>query len=210
MEIYLIRHGETDWNKEFRFQGRTDIPLNEFGRELARLTSDGLKDIPFEAAFCSPLNRAFETAKTIIRDRDISLTVDPRLIEVSFGIMEGCNFVEAAKDPSDPIHNFLKHPDQYQAPEGAESFAEIYARSAEFMEQVIRPLENQYQTILIVAHGALNRSIMNRIAGIPLENFWGIKLPNCAVSRLGLKNGEFSVLEESRVYYEPAPDRKNS
>lgn len=210
MEIYLIRHGETDWNKQFRFQGRADIPLNEMGRELARLTSDGLKDIPFETAFCSPLNRAFETARVIIRDRDITLTRDERLMEVSFGIMEGCNFKEAAKDSSDPIHNFLKHPGQYQPPEGAESFVEMYARSAEFMNQVIRPLENQYQTILIVAHGALNRSILNQIAGIPLEDFWNIKLPNCAVSRLELKDGRFRILEECHVYYEQTPDRKNS
>lgn len=210
MEIYLIRHGETDWNKEFRFQGRTDIPLNEFGRELARVTADALKEIPFEAAFCSPLNRAVETAHTIIGDREISLTPDTRLLEVSFGIMEGCNFVEAAKDPSDPIHNFLKHPAQYLPPEGAESFAELYQRSREFMEQVIRPLENQYQTILIVAHGALNRSIMNQIADISLEDFWSIKLPNCAVSKLELKDGKFSILDASHVYYEPAVGRKDS
>lgn len=210
MEIYLVRHGETDWNKEFRFRGSADIPLNDFGRKLAVLTSEGLKDVPFEGAFCSPLNRAVETAQTIIRDRQISLTQDKRIVEVCFGIMEGRNYVEAPKNPENPICNFLKHPDKYRAPEGAESFEEIYARSGAFMNEVIRPLENQYETILIVAHGALNRSILNQVAGIPLKDFWSIKLPNCAVSKLELKDGKFSILDASHVYYEPAADRKDS
>lgn len=202
MDIYLMRHGETDWNKNSRFQGRADIPLNEFGRELAQITSEGLKDIPFDAAFASPLNRAFETAKIVLRDRNIPLTIDERLIEVSFGVREGCNYVQACEDISDPIHDFMKHPSHYIAPEGAESFNEIYKRSAEFMELVLKPLEKKYKTILIVAHGALNRSIINQIANIPLDEFWSTRLPNCAVSHLTLNNGIFQVLEASHIYYQ--------
>ena len=65
MKIYLIRHGETEWNKECRLQGQTDIELNEYGRELAAITSEALKDIPFEIIFHSPLNRAEETARIL-------------------------------------------------------------------------------------------------------------------------------------------------
>ena len=69
MIIYLFRHGETDWNKERRLQGHSDIPLNEFGRELAVKTAAALKEkgITFDRAFCSPLNRAFETAEIIVQ-----------------------------------------------------------------------------------------------------------------------------------------------
>lgn len=201
MEIYLIRHGETDWNKEFRFQGRTDIPLNEYGRELARLTSDALRDVPFDAAFCSPLQRAVETAQIILRDRNVPLIRDERLTEISFGIREGCDFREAGDDPSDPIYDFLKRPAQYRPPEGAESLDDIRRRSAEFLDEIILPLEGRCKTVLIVAHGALNRSILNAVSGIGPEDFWSIRLPNCAVSRIRLSDGTFRIVDPSAIYY---------
>ena len=69
MRIYIMRHGETDWNRENKIQGRVDIPLNENGRELARITAEKLKKIPFAAAITSPLIRAKETAEIIMGDR---------------------------------------------------------------------------------------------------------------------------------------------
>ena len=69
MIIYLMRHGQTDWNIRHLFQGRTDIPLNENGRYVAELTRDGLKDVKFDVAFCSPLCRAKETAQIVLEGR---------------------------------------------------------------------------------------------------------------------------------------------
>ena len=65
MKIYLIRHGETDWNKLRRLQGQADIPLNEFGRQLARETDPALRDVPFDRIYTSPLKRARETAELV-------------------------------------------------------------------------------------------------------------------------------------------------
>ena len=79
MELYLIRHGETDYNKERKIQGSCDIPLNEYGRELAKVTAEGLKDIPFDVIFTSPLCRARETAEWIARGRQIPVYEDKRL-----------------------------------------------------------------------------------------------------------------------------------
>ena len=67
MKLYIIRHGQTDWNRARRLQGRTDIPLNEWGRRVAELTREGLKDVTFDVAFTSPLIRAKETAELILR-----------------------------------------------------------------------------------------------------------------------------------------------
>lgn len=69
MKLYLIRHGETDWNKEFKIQGSSDIELNEYGRELAFITREGLRHIPFDIAYTSPLKRAKETAEIILGGR---------------------------------------------------------------------------------------------------------------------------------------------
>ena len=65
MKLYIIRHGETEWNVKRRFQGRSDIPLNEEGRRLARITSEALRSVPFTRIYTSPLKRAYETAMNI-------------------------------------------------------------------------------------------------------------------------------------------------
>lgn len=89
MILYTIRHGETEWNKMGKMQGKTDISLSEDGRKFAQKTADGLKNIKFDYIFSSPLERAYETACIIKGDRDIEIVKDERLIEVGFGLYEG-------------------------------------------------------------------------------------------------------------------------
>ena len=89
MLIYIIRHGETDWNTKRLLQGATDIPLNQNGIEVARLTAKALKDVPFDVIYTSPLSRAVQTAEIMRRDRDIPIIPDERLKEISFGPYEG-------------------------------------------------------------------------------------------------------------------------
>lgn len=220
MIIYLMRHGETDWNKRGCFQGQMDVPLNDYGRELAQITAEALKDVKFEAAFCSPLMRAVETANIMLErqrtaeqpqrcEKQISqekpkvpLMTDERLKEINFGVKEGSNIAQMRSDPTEPLYYLLNDPKNYVPPEGAESLGEVYKRSASFMEERIRPLEKQYETILIVAHGVMNRSIINPIAGIPMEDFWTVKMLNCTVSVLSLQDGKFQVVEKGRTYYE--------
>lgn len=201
VKIYLFRHGETNWNKERRLQGQSDIPLNDFGRELAFKTAAALQDIPFDRAFSSPLKRAEETARILLGNRNLPLTTDPRLLEIHFGCWEGRGFDEAKQDPSHPLHDFFCSPQSYLPPAGAESFPEVMARADAFLQEQILPLEKVCSTILIVAHGAFNRCILSSIAHTPLEQFWLTDLPNCAASILSLENGQFEISEKSKVYY---------
>ena len=80
MKLYIIRHGETDWNVKRRFQGHSDIPLNEEGRRLAYLTAEALKEVPFTRIYTSPLKRASETAAIIKGVRQIPIIEEPRII----------------------------------------------------------------------------------------------------------------------------------
>lgn len=204
VRIYLFRHGETDWNKERRLQGQSDIPLNGEGRELAVRTAEALRaeGLFFDRAFCSPLHRARETAEILIGGGSTPLTVDGRLKEMCFGEFEGGYFDEVKqKDSSHPLHNFFCRPKAYIPPAGAESFQEAAARGKEFLEEEILPLEGICGKVLIVAHGAFNRCILNAILGIPEEDFWKIVLPNCAASILSLEDGKLGVVESSKVFY---------
>ena len=89
MDIYLIRHGETDYNREKRLQGETDIPLNSRGIELAQMTAQGMKGLHFDRVYTSPLVRAVKTAEIIRGDRDIPIIPTDGLKEISFGDYEG-------------------------------------------------------------------------------------------------------------------------
>ena len=73
MILYIVRHGETEWNKMHKVQGRTDILLNDYGRRLAEETAEGMRKIPIDLGFTSPLLRAKETAQIILKGRDIPL-----------------------------------------------------------------------------------------------------------------------------------------
>ncbi len=201
MQLYLMRHGETEWNKERRLQGQSDISLNQYGRELAAKTAKALAGVAFDRAFSSPLARAYETARILVGERQIPLVVDDRLKEIHFGSHEGIFFDQAKRDPKDPLHDFFLAPASYIPPEGAESLEQVLDRGRAFLAEQILPLEGSCENVLVVAHGAFNRSLLNSILGIPVEEFWKISLPNCAVSILSLEQGHFSVLEESRIYY---------
>lgn len=201
MLIYLMRHGETNWNKERRLQGQSDIPLNGFGIELAEKTAEAMKNLAIDRAFSSPLIRALETAKIVVGDRKILLETDERLKEINFGESEGIGFEQAREKEENPLHAFFYHPEKYVPTGGAESFQQVAERSESFLEEKIYPLEGKCESVLIVAHGAFNRSILNKVEGIPVEHFWQIELPNCAVSILSLENGQLKLLEESKVYY---------
>lgn len=203
MKIYLCRHGETDWNKARRFQGQSDVPLNAFGRELAVKTVEGLaaEGIVFDRVFSSPLSRALETARILTAGGDVQPETDERLMEMHFGMYEGESFDPIKEDPAHPLYNLLCRPERYLASGGTESFQEVMARAKAFLREKIVPLEGSCRTVLVTGHGALNRCILSVIASGPLEEFWRIGLPNCAVSILSLENGKLEILEESRIYY---------
>ena len=191
MKIYLVRHGETDWNQAGLLQGQTDIALNAQGLEQAREAAERLKEVPFEIAFCSPLIRAKRTAETIIGDRKITITADERLRELNFGPWEGVDIRTIKDAASQPFTN----PGSYIPPEGAESFAQLYKRSGEFVDQVLLPLEGTYETVLVVAHGGVNRSILNPVLNIPVDDFWRMHMGNCATAILDCTDGKLSMLE---------------
>lgn len=87
--VFLVRHGETDWNRDKRFQGRTDIPLNELGREQAHFIQPYIEQLKIEHVVSSDLIRAFETAKIAIQDTKLSILKDERFREANIGEAEG-------------------------------------------------------------------------------------------------------------------------
>ena len=205
MKVYLLRHGETDWNKAGRFQGQTDIPLNDAGRELARITRENMPEVHFDKVYCSPLVRARETAEIFLEGRFPldKIQYDSRIIEISFGEQEGANIQIAKDDPSHPMYNMLWHPESYVPQGKGESFSEVVRRAEDFLNNEILPLEHQNcDNVLVVAHGALNRSIVVAAGHKELKDFWGARYYNCCVTTLDVEDGKIKLLKEADVYYD--------
>ena len=204
MKMYIIRHGQTPWNARKCLQGRSDVDLNENGIYLAELTGKALRDVTFDMAFTSPLIRAKHTAQCILAGRKVPIIEDERLIEISFGIYEGCCYAEENRQvPQQWIENFFHAPQDYVAAPGGESLDDVEKRTRNFMEDICSRKELQDKTILVSTHGCALRGLLNSIRESNREDYWhGGVSKNCAVSIVTCNRGETPVLvEENHIYY---------
>lgn len=199
MKLYIIRHGQTDWNRARKLQGRTDIPLNERGRYVAELTREGLKDVPFDAAFTSPLMRAKETAELVLKDRNIPIIEDERIIEVNFGAYEGEDF----RLDNENLQNFFSRPEAYYPVDGSESMESILERTGDFLSELYKNPKYQDSTILISTHGAALCGLLCNIKKWGKADFWkGGLHKNCGLSIVEVKDGVPKILEEAVIFYD--------
>lgn len=202
MKLYFIRHGQTDWNKERKIQGRADIELNEFGRHLARETGKGLKEIPFAVCISSPLNRTLETARLVLGDKDVPVVTDERIIEMDFAEWEGKCCSKKNWELPESFHDFFDAPHRYIPAQGGESFADVKVRTGEFLEELYAEEAYKDKNVLIITHGAALAGILNNIKKQPLSEYWGIGVhKNCAVTEVEVTDMVPKIVSENKVYY---------
>lgn len=202
MKIYFVRHGETDWNKERKIQGQVDIPLNEFGRHLARETAKGLRDVPFDVCFTSPLGRARETAEIILQGRDVPILEDKRILEMNFGVLEGKCCSKEGWDVPDSFQMFFDDPVHYQAPEGGEDFQAVRERTGDFLNWLFAQEQYRDSTVLVTTHGAAMAGLLNNLKKKPMAEYWGVGVhKNCGVTEVDVTDGRIDIISENKVYY---------
>lgn len=204
MKLFMLRHGETDWNKAHRFQGQIDIPLNDWGRELAQITANKWPIIDYDRVYCSPLIRAQETAHIVLNGRPEldHIITDPRITEFGFGPCEGKIIDEESQNPDSPMYNMLHHPELYVPVEGAESFQDLVNRAHDFLTDEILPLEGKCENVLIVAHGALIRALVCAAGLKTIAGFWDVRYFNCCLTTLDVTSGSFSMISEAETFYD--------
>lgn len=176
-KVYIIRHGQTDWNKELRRQGRTDIELNAKGEEQARIMRDKLKDVNFDVCFVSPLKRARRTAEIII-DGKCETIIEELIIEQSMGKLEGTVF--GKNEPHNTHWRLgLNHED-----ENYEELEEMLERAGEFLDK-LRAVEAE--NILVVSHGGFLKGLhYKRIGYDENTDFTDWFLENCEIDSFEL------------------------
>jgi phosphoserine phosphatase len=189
--IFLVRHGETQWNRESRFQGQIDIPLNENGQAQGRKAAEFLKEVELDFAVSSPLSRPKETAQFILEHHPgIELTYKDELKEIGHGLWEGKLEAEISAEYADLLEQWKVKPETVQMPEG-ENLQQVWDRVKVDWEAIVREYaaSETPRSGIVVAHDAVNKAILCELFELPPEFFWNFKQGNGAVSIIDYPDG---------------------
>jgi len=171
MKIILARHGETPWNAEGRYQGQEDIALSPIGEAQARALGERLREVRIDRAVASPLARARRTAELALGEARVAmLATDPGLMEIAHGTWEGLLASEIHERDPQRLQAWRDAPHEVLMPEG-ESLQHVFDRAWPALVRASEGLGKD-DTLLVVAHDAVNRVILCHVLGIPLARLW--------------------------------------
>ena len=195
--IILIRHGETNWNKEGRFQGQIDIPLNEKGKEQASKASQYLKEIEFTKAFSSSMKRPYETAKIILKNNNIQIEKIESLVEINHGLWEGKLEEEIKQIWPEMLRDWHERPESVTMPEG-ESIKQVSDRAISAWNHICNS-QKEKDTTLLVAHDAVNKTLLCHILGLSYSDIWMIKQGNGGITVIDIFENKKNVLSSLNI-----------
>ncbi len=199
MDLYLVRHGETESNKERRYQGWTESPLSAEGLRQAEKAGFFLAGQQLEGLYCSDLKRAYHTARVIGSSSGLKPLVTPLLREINFGHWEGLTFDEIEAEWGKEISFWLDDPFSRSAP-GGETLAEVCSRMLAFIEQLSGE-GHEGKRIAAVSHGGSIRALLYRVLALDPGSFWDINIENASVSLIRKEGGSYKVVYYNRTDY---------
>lgn len=184
--IWLVRHGQTELNRQRRYQGVSDSPLTPFGERQAAALAQRLRRIPFKVAVVSPSLRARATAEAILGDREAQIVDDPRWSETSHGRWEGLTYAEVrARFPQEAVARFADA--LHGRPSGGESLAEVAARVASGWSDLLR--RNPGGRVLLVTHATPIQLVLCAIVGLSPALHWRWRIDLGSVTAVDVYGG---------------------
>jgi broad specificity phosphatase PhoE len=181
--ILLIRHGETEWNRTHRFQGRSDVPLNQRGKDQGHALALALKDEPIQAIYSSPLTRAMETARLIkVFHPSASLFEEDGLIEMDLGEFDGMDAMDWSSRNPEFRKAWLENPASVTMP-GGESLSDVQGRAARALDR-ITAIYPPGSTLLLCSHNFVNLTLLCYALEIPLDRFRELRQEPAALNIL--------------------------
>lgn len=192
VKVVFIRHGQTEWNVAGRYQGQSDVALSKQGIEQAKKLAENFPVAAIDAVYSSDLKRARVTAEKVAEKFGLLVQTDPAFRELSFGDWEGLTYEQIAGSWADAMENFFKRPDILQIPHG-ESFLAVHQRAMKRLRELLEKHEGQ--TIALVAHGAVLRTMLADALHMPLRYLWSIRQFNTAVNIVRYDAGENPTVE---------------
>lgn len=196
VELYFVRHGQTQWNQIRKLQGVKDSPLTEEGISQAVALKESFT-VTFDRVISSPLGRAVQTAELLAGS--VPITTDPLLMEMGFGSAEGLEKDHFKKIYPEPFFNLWHHADRYDPSQfEGETFESVELRAQNFLES-LRSIPAGSK-VLIVSHGMMLKMLFGEIWNHDLSQFWNDPVPlNTSVTKVALTNGKFAIVEFSKV-----------
>lgn len=188
MEIILIRHGETIWNKEGRVQGLSDIALSDVGLHHAQQLALSLRDHHIHSIYSSPLIRAKKTAQIINQYHNAPICLESGLMEMDQGNFEGLSYQELIACEKDFLKKWISDPASVKMPNG-ESFSELQARAWKVIEGIIIKPYNA----LVVSHSFTIASILCKVKNISLSEFRSVHVDTASKTIIRFENGSASI-----------------
>ena len=193
MKIILIRHGQTEWNSIGKMQGSSDVQLSQEGIHQARLLAAHFPFQRVDAIYSSPLSRAHTTASILANKFNLHVQIEPKFRETSFGNWEGMLLRDLAKADPENFEKFFMQPEELKIP-NAETFLQTQERAMDAIQKIIsQHKEEENSHIIIVAHGAVNRTILCAFLEMSLNKMWAIAQFNTALNILREDDGNWIV-----------------
>ncbi len=189
--LTIIRHGETDWNRQHRFQGQIDVPLNALGLEQARRLGQRLKDEAFDVLVCSDLQRTRSTAAPLAGPGRPDLLLDAQWREQHFGVLEGLDVPSIARDHAPLWAQWQRHEADYALPQGGESNNVFHARVMAALNALVQ--SHLGQRLLVVTHGGVLDMLWRTAQGLPLTGPRQCEIPNTGINRLRCQDGQLRI-----------------
>ncbi len=194
-KLFITRHGETLWNLKKRMQSWSDSPLTDKGLEQAKLLSERLKDIEFDAIYSSSSNRAYLTAEIIKRDRDTFIHKFDSLREMNLGSWQGREYSEIEENDNERWDTFWNAPHLYDGDEG-ENFKDVQERIKKVLEKIVNMHESK--NVCIVTHGVTLSVIMAYFDNKHFKDLWKIPLgQQTSLNIIEFKDNKFEIILRS-------------
>ena len=190
LRLYFMRHGETVWNTERRYQGMTDIELSEEGLRQAECAAKRFKNIKIDKIYASPLKRAMKTAEKIAAEKGLEIISEDDFREIHFGEWEGKTVPELTEKYGESYTNFIREPHKYGFP-GEGSVENVINRIKPGIDRLIA---EEKGNVLIVSHGGIIRLMIMYIMGLDSSWFTKMWINNTGVSIIEIKDGRKLLL----------------
>ena len=191
--LIVIRHGETDWNRQHRFQGQIDVPLNALGLEQARRLGERLAGEAIDHLVASDLTRARQTAQALVSRHGLALQVEPLWREQSFGLLEGLDVPTIQHQHADLWARWTRHEADFALPQGGESNAGFHARVMQALQALLAA--HAGARIAVVTHGGVLDMLWRTVQGQPLSGPRDCEIPNTGINRLRWADGRLQIDE---------------
>jgi broad specificity phosphatase PhoE len=193
IEIILVRHGETEWNRREIFRGRADIELSETGAKQAELLAKYLSQAKIAAIYSSPLRRALKTAEAIASHHSLEVKTAAGLIDLDYGKWQGLRHQEVTVSYQELYGAWLKNPHRVKMPAG-ESLDDVRRRAIGVVDGVIRQHEG---TVVLVSHRVVNKVLICALLGLDNSHFWNIRQDVGAITTFTYENDRFTLTRQN-------------